>query len=102
MVEIIYDPNRTIVVNLSSKQQVKLNLTNAELLELTDELRQYLDKIDYCSMVKEPKLDLDEFMAIIAEPLLDEISIRNIGNLKEVYMMGYHQAIKDNSTPNKR
>ena len=101
MVEIIYDPNRTIVINLSSKNQVKLNLTNAELLELTNELRKYLDKIDYCSMVKEPKLNLDEFMSIISEQLLDEISIRNIGNLKEIYMMGYRQAIKDNSTPNK-
>ena len=101
MAETIYDSNRTIVINLSSKKQVKLNLTNAELLELTDELRQYLDKIDYCSIVKEPKLDLDEFMVAISEQLLDEISIRNIGNLKEVYMMGYHQAIKDNSTPNK-
>ena len=101
MVETIYDPNRTIVINLSSKNQVKLNLTNAELLELTNKLRQYLDKIGYCSIVKEPKLDLDEFMTVIAEQLLDEISIRNIGNLKEVYMMGYHQAIKDNSIPNK-
>ena len=101
MVETIYDPNRTILINLSSKKQVKLNLTNAELLELTNELCQYLDKIDYCSIVKEPKLDLDEFMTVIAEPLLDEINVRNIGNLKEVYMMGYRQAIKDNSTPNK-
>ena len=101
MVETIYDPNRTILINLSSKKQVKLNLTNAELLELTNELCQYLVKIDYCPIVKEPKLDLDEFMTVIAEPLLDEISVRNIGNLKEVYMMGYRQAIKDNSTPNK-
>ena len=101
MVETIYDSNRTIVINLSSKKQVKLNLTNAELLELTNELYQYLDKIDYCSIDKEPKLDLDEFMTVISEQLLDEISVRNIGNLKEVYMMGYHQAIKDNSTPNK-
>ena len=100
MAETIYDPNQTIVINLSSKQ-VKLNLTNAELLELTNELRNHLDKIGYCPMVKEPKLDLDEFMSVITEPLLDEISIRNIGNLKEVYMMGYRQAIKDNSTPNK-
>lgn len=101
MVEIIYDPNRTIVINLSSKKQVKLNLTSAELLKLTNELRQYLDEIDYCSMVKEPKFDLDEFMTMVPEQLLDEVSIRNIGNLKEVYMMGYRQAIKDINTPNK-
>ena len=101
MVETSYDPNRIVIINLSSKRQVKLNLTNAELLELVDEIRKYLDKIDYCSMVKEPKFDLDEFMAMVPEQLLDEVSIRNIGNLKEVYMMGYHQAIKDINIPNK-
>ena len=96
-----YDPNRIVTINFDSKRQLKLDLTNAELLELVDEIRKYLDKIDYCSMVKEPKFDLAKFMTMVPEQLLDEVSIRNIGNLKEVYMMGYRQAIEDINKPNK-
>lgn len=96
-----YDPNRIVIINFASKRQLKLDLTNAELLELADKIRKYLDEIDYCSMVKEPKFDLDKFMTMVPEQLLDEVSIRNIGNLKEVYMMGYRQAIEDINKPNK-